>query len=119
MQADARPDKNLRPDPAAVFDDDGFGDEIEGGFGVIMRPRAENGPLGKTNVGAKGHFRQTEDEDFIPDPDMVPADKAFGNGQYPPAGRRTCPTSCRSPDADCYRIQRNLACPLFSMGSNS
>ena len=83
MQADARPDKNLRPDPAAVFDDDGFGDEIEGGFGVIMRPRAENGPLGKTNVGAKGHFRQTEDEDFIPDPDMVPAGKAFGKGLKP------------------------------------
>ena len=50
---------------------------------MIVRPRAEKGPLGKAHVGAKGHFRQTEDQDFIPDPDMVTAGKALGKGLKP------------------------------------
>ena len=65
VKGDTWSDKSLSAHPAPIFDDDGFGDEIEGGLGVIMRPRAEKGPLGKTHVGAKGHFRQTEDQDFI------------------------------------------------------
>ncbi len=85
FQGHPRPHKSLSSDPAAVFDDDGLGDQIESRFGMIMGSCAKESPLGKAYVGAKVHFRQTQDQDFVSNPNMIPTSKAPGEGNVDPA----------------------------------
>lgn len=71
MNRDPGPDERARRDPAFVFDDDGFCDEIECGRLEPVRASAKKCPLRDAHMGTDPHTVETEDHHFLADPHMI------------------------------------------------
>ena len=64
-------DDSLRSYPGAVFEDDGFYDEVEGGFFIVVVAGEEQGSLGEAAIRAYLDSGEVIDPRVFPDPGMV------------------------------------------------
>ncbi len=72
----ARRHENLSADPGTIIDDDGLAAISHVRLAIIVITGADENALGDTAMGANGDRLQVEDENFLPDPGMIP-DRQF------------------------------------------